>query len=457
MRTAWVALLLVSSTAHAFCGFFVSGADEKLYNNASHVVLLRKGNHTVMTMSNNYKGPPADFAMVVPVPVILQKKQVKTLHPDVFRHVDELTAPRLVEYWEQDPCNPNPRHYAPTGVSLGGAAKAAAMDDADGAPRDYGIKIEAKFSQGEYEILILSAKDSGGLDAWLRDNHYKIPDGAAEALAPYVREQMKFFVAKVNVKKVKFDKDQRAMLSPLQFSFEANELRLPVRLGLLNADGQQDLIVYLLHPTKRFEVANYPNVPVVTNLDVVQSVKKSFGAFYAELFDETLRRNPRAVVTEYAWDTGSCDPCPGPPLDEHDLDVLGAARVGNDGNWVVTRLHTRYDKQALSEDLVFRGARPLEGGRAEGEDGGGPHKAKRGESNNFQARYIIRHYWAKKITCESPQRGVWGGPPDGREENFRPTAARDLANAPRGEVKLSETIKPAVPELGVPGLAHKPK
>ena len=88
----------------AFCGFFVAGADAKLYNNALQVVLMRSGNHTVMTMSNTYKGPPQDFAMVVPVPVVLKKEQVKTLAPNVFKHVDELSAPRLVEYWEQDPC-----------------------------------------------------------------------------------------------------------------------------------------------------------------------------------------------------------------------------------------------------------------------------------------------------------------------------------------------------------------
>jgi hypothetical protein len=450
-----VALTLVVGRADAFCGFFVSGADQKLYNNASHVVLLRKGNHTVMTMSNTYKGPPSDFAMVVPVPVVLQKKQVKTLHADVFRHIDELTAPRLVEYWEQDPCG-----GGGGGIGFGRGkmmrpSKAAAKED-DSSPRDFGVKIEAKFVSGEYEVLILSAQESGGLEAWLKANNYKIPDGAAEALAPYVRDQMKFFVAKVDTKKVKFDKNQQVMLSPLQFSFESNELRLPVRLGLLNAESQQDLVVYLLHPTKRFEVANYPNINIVTNLDVVPSVKKSFGAFYAELFDETLRRNQnKGVVTEYAWDTGSCDPCPGPPLDDNEINTLGGSRVGNDGQWVVTRLHTRYDKQTLSEDLVFRAARPLEGGRAEREDGGGPRTARKASDNNFQARYIIRHYWGKKPTCDAPQRGMWGGPPDGREENFRPRPAKDLASAARGEIKLGEVVKPAVPELGLPGLAKK--
>jgi hypothetical protein len=444
-----LAVLAQAASAQAFCGFFVSGADQKLYNNASHVVLLRKGNHVVMTMSNNYKGPASDFAMVVPVPVVLQKKQVKTLHPNVFHHIDELTAPRLVEYWEQDPCG-GPRYRS--SPKAGMAKMAESADDAlSSAPaRDYGVKIEARFTQGEYEILILSAQESGGLEAWLRDNHYKIPDGAAEALAPYVRDQMKFFVARVDGKKVKLDANQQVMLSPLQFSFESPELRLPVRLGLLNANGQQDLIVYILHPKKRFEVANYPNLKVVTNLEVSASVKKQFGPFYAELFDETLRRNQgKGVVTEYAWDTGSCDPCPGPPLDEQEIQTLGANRVGSDGDWVVTRLHTRYDKQTLSEDLVFKTAGPIEGGRAEREDGGGPRGAKRGESNNFQARYIIRHYWPKKVACESPQRGIWGGPPDGRSENFRTSPARDLASAERGTLKLSDVVKGRVPELGL--------
>ena len=90
--------------ARAFCGFYVSGADAQLTNNATQVVLMRDGTRTVLSMQNNYQGPPQDFAMVVPVPVVLQKENVKTLPRDVFDRVDQLTAPRLVEYWEQDPC-----------------------------------------------------------------------------------------------------------------------------------------------------------------------------------------------------------------------------------------------------------------------------------------------------------------------------------------------------------------
>src|SRR5262245_47784411 len=96
--------LSFAPTADAFCGFYIAGADAKLFNNATMVVMMREGTRTVLSMQNNYQGPPENFAMVVPVPIVLQKENVKTLPADVFDRVDKLAAPRLVEYWEQDPC-----------------------------------------------------------------------------------------------------------------------------------------------------------------------------------------------------------------------------------------------------------------------------------------------------------------------------------------------------------------
>ncbi|MFO0575511.1 MAG: DUF2330 domain-containing protein [Polyangia bacterium] len=427
VSSAAAALTVAASQAHAFCGFFVSGADAELTNSASQVVLMRKGSHTVLTMSNNYKGPPEDFAMVVPVPVVLQKENVKTLAADVFKHIDQLSAPRLVEYWEQDPCYVPPpverKVYAPM------MKRSAAARSESSAPASLGVTIEAKFEVGEYQILILSAKESGGLETWLRLNKYNIPKGAAQALAPYIRDQQKFFVAKVDIKKVKRDGKGTVVLSPLRFGYDAQELRLPVRLGLLNAPGEkdkaakQDLIVYVLSPDSRFEVANYRNVFIPTNIEVSDEVRKVFPAFYAELFDETLlRNNNKAVVTEYAWQTTSCDPCPTPPLQQGDLFTLGDEQIfpesaqlqqaspapgqpmpsrrmaggffGGFSPWVLTRLHTRYDKATLSEDLVFRAAEPAFGGRATRDGGLGDHGAEvhKGGTNNFQGRYIIRHY-----------------------------------------------------------------
>src|SRR5512139_3753545 len=84
------ATLTAAPPADAFCGFYVAGADQKLFNNATMVVMMREGTRTVLSMQNNYQGPPENFAMVVPVPIVLQKENVKTLPKDVFDHVDKL-------------------------------------------------------------------------------------------------------------------------------------------------------------------------------------------------------------------------------------------------------------------------------------------------------------------------------------------------------------------------------
>ena len=308
LALATTAVFAAAPRAHAFCGFYVNSGGSEMFNDATQVVLMRSGTRTVLSMQNNYKGPPEAFAMVIPVPTVLQETDVKTLPPEVFQHVDQMGAPRLVEYWEEDPCyQPRYEKYADMAVATGAAAPPpSAMPD----PKDLGVKIEAKFTVGEYQIVILSAKDAAGLDTWLRQEHYQIPPGAEPFLRPYVESGMKFFVAKVDPAKVKFV-DGRAALSPLRFHYDSDEFNLPIRLGLANSSGTQDLIVSILGPGQRYEVANYGNVTIPTNLDVKDAVRDKFGEFYAALFDRTVEKNPGAVVTEYAWQATNCDPCPG--------------------------------------------------------------------------------------------------------------------------------------------------
>jgi MYXO-CTERM domain-containing protein len=467
-------LFLVTHVADAFCGFYVSGADAKLFNDATVVVLLRDGTTTVLSMQNNYKGPPEDFAMVVPVPVVLQKDNVKTLPRDVFTRVDQVAAPRLVEYWEQDPCQVEP----PYAARMGNKSRVVLESGEIGLSSRMGVKIEARFTVGEYEILILSAKDSGGLDQWLRLHKYKIPDGAEPILRPYVQQGSKFFVAKVNTSKVRFENGQ-AMLSPLRFHYDSKEFALPVRLGLLNSSGSQDLIVHILARGQRYELANYDNVTIPTNIEVKADARKRFGEFYMALFAKVLAKHPRAMVTEYAWQADKCDPCPAPAIQPEELVTLGADVVLKPEaqpakpkpvprgappqprmppmvrwdllqGWVLTRLHARYDKNFLGEDLIFRAAPPIAGGREiEGPDGKIETGAQPWNMNSFQGRYVIRHAWTGPISCDKPRRGIWGGPPPGVQGSTQPESALRLASVPLGKTELAPFLAQDLSELGV--------
>ncbi|HEY0883321.1 MAG TPA: DUF2330 domain-containing protein, partial [Archangium sp.] len=433
IRTLLVAATVFASSAHAFCGFYVAGGGAELFNNATQVVLMREGTKTVLSMQNNYQGPLSDFAMVIPVPVVLKKDQVKTLPRDVFARIDQLAAPRLVEYWEQDPCYVEPpmaRYDGPLPVP------SMVQESSGGGPKDFGVKIEAQFTVGEYEIVILSAKDALGLDTWLKQNKYKIPEGAEPLFRPYIQQGMKFFVAKVNAKKVTFDAKGMANLSPLRFHYDSEKFELPVRLGLINAKEKQDLIIHVLAKNQRYEVANFPNVTIPTNIDLVPSAKSEFPFFYVSLFDRTMKANPNAVITEYSWQATSCDPCPTSPLSEADLQTFGGDVIPKKGDqdmfnaangMVLTRLHARYDKASLGEDLVFRAAKPIVGGREFLTDGTKLEQGSREDSwNNFQARYAIRYPWTGPVACKNPVYGRWGGPPQG-QASAGTQAAKDTA------------------------------
>jgi hypothetical protein len=456
---AWALGAVQARPAEAFCGFYVAGSSEQLTNKATRVAMMRSGTRTVLSMSNDYDGPAEDFAMVVPVPVVLQRENVRTLPQALFTRLETLTAPRLVEYWEQDPCA-EPDEIARGSASEGGSGRGVPGAARGGAA--HGVRVEAQFEVGEYDVVVLSATESTGLETWLRENRYNIPAGAAGALAPYVREQWKFFVARVDIERAERRPSGGVRLSPLRFHYDAPDFRLPVRLGLLNAGDAQDLIVYILHPRSRFEVANYANAFIPTNLDVADSARSNFGELYARLFDYTLEQaGGRAVVTEYAWATTSCDPCPTPPLNARDLATLGAdvlSRADTEDDdadfanprlrgMTVTRLHTRYNRATLTEDLIFREAPPVVGGREfvtnqRGRLEQGARASAYG--NNFQARYAIRHRWPGPITCAHPRRGIWGGPPGGPRA---PVTARDLAELPRGRIRLAQVVRTPIPPV----------
>ncbi len=195
---------------------------------------MREGNHTVLTMDSDFHGELKEFAMVVPVPKVIDKKDVQVVERTLLEHLDAYTAPRLVEYWDQDPCHPIEYEFAYKTAKA--KEEKAAVSTERG--KTLGITIEKKFSVGEYDILILSATQSDGLVTWLKENDYRIPEGAEDVLGSYIKQNMKFFVAKINL--AEKEKSGQAWLRPLRIEFDTPKFMLPIRLGTVNSSGPQD-------------------------------------------------------------------------------------------------------------------------------------------------------------------------------------------------------------------------
>jgi hypothetical protein len=283
--------------AWGFCGFYVSKADAKLYNQASQVVIARNGDRTILTMANDYQGDIKDFAIVVPVPVVLQQDQVNVGDPKIIERLDAFSAPRLVEYFDPDPCMDYPPDNTQSGGTRGGDEEDEFRYDRD--VNALGVTVEARFSVGEYDILMLSAKESNGLETWLNRNGYRIPQGASQLLRPYIRQNMKFFVAKVNLQE--FEKAGYQFLRPLQMAYESPRFMLPIRLGMMNATSEQDLIVYVLSPKGQVEITNYRTVSVPSDAEIPGFVKNEFKDFYKAMFQTAYTREGKKVAfREYA-------------------------------------------------------------------------------------------------------------------------------------------------------------
>ncbi|MCB0326220.1 MAG: DUF2330 domain-containing protein [Bdellovibrionales bacterium] len=404
--------------AHAFCGFYVAKADAKLFNKASQVVYTRHENKTVISMSNDYEGDLKEFAMVIPVPSVLQRSQINVGERALFEKIDAYSAPRLVEYFDPDPC------YQPNYLETQSASRRqtvmakGAVDDRQAS--SFGVHIEAQYTVGEYDILILSAKESDGLETWLKQNGYKLPKGASKALRPYINQKLKFFVAKVNLEEQ--SKSGLSFLRPLQIAFESEKFMLPIRLGTINAKGPQDLLIYILTRNGLLESTNYRTIKMPSNMDIPVYVKDDFGTFYKDMFSyQTQKENQRVIFTEYVWNMGWCDPCAADPLSREELRKLGVFWLSDNPNTrtpngsrkmiprfggavpvTVTRLHVRYTKETFPEDLFFQETQ---------------------DNQNFQGRYVLRYPW-KGSANQCPQAAQYFSHLKNRQEN----EAKNLAS-----------------------------
>ncbi|HYM04352.1 MAG TPA: DUF2330 domain-containing protein, partial [Stellaceae bacterium] len=376
----------LAAPAAAFCGFYVAQADAKLFNKASKVVLAWHDGTTAVTMASDYEGDPKEFAVVIPVPTFIERKQIGIVDTRTIDHLDAYTAPRLVEYHDPDPCAKVLYERSMAAMS---AAPPASVAKAERDKTALGVTVEATYDVGEYDVSILSAKESDGLVQWLTENGYRIPPGATDVLGSYIKQGMHFFIAKVNLDRMELAGAR--FLRPLQVRYASPKFMLPIRLGTVNADGPQDLIILALTAKGRVETTNYQTVKMPTGVELPLYVQDRFGEFYKAAFERAVaRRDMQAVFLEYAWDMGWCDPCAAEPLKNRELVELGARWIGSDDEQpfrtvgaagaFVTRLHVRYDARHFPEDLALMETRDRE---------------------NFQGRYVLRHPWPGAARCEA--------------------------------------------------------
>ncbi len=201
------ALLCTSGVAAAFPGFFVGKKETVGTAHATHLAIYRKGDLSVVSVMPDYEGSLEPFAIVMPVPSDVTLEHVKTLKREFLDRIEMLTAPRFMEFWEMDPCDPGPleqewersKMASASTDFLGGGSM---LGPTKKVPPEMLVEVKPEFKDGEYTFSLLDKEHAGDLGGLLKGKGYVLPDKDAQAVKPYVDSGMSLLVAEVDTKRI---------------------------------------------------------------------------------------------------------------------------------------------------------------------------------------------------------------------------------------------------------------
>jgi hypothetical protein len=291
---------------------------------------MMRGDVSVVTLMADYEGPLTPFAVMIPVPEDVTLDRVRTIRRGFIDRIEELSAPRFHEFYEQDPCDANPveqewehktvtREPAFLGLEkplLGWRV-----------PREISEPLEPVFKgkESEFSYSLPRITDRTELEAWVRDSGYRVSVALREALLAHVRGGRKLLVARVALDKVELVSPEHVQLGAIRFWTRQPVDEIAATLDAEHAAPSEDLFVYVLHPERRFEAKNFDNVHPPTNLRVDPSGKERIATLFNALTDRLRQRNAQLVLQEFVWSTAGCgEPCSVGPLELSELMSLGA-------------------------------------------------------------------------------------------------------------------------------------
>lgn len=514
-----VAVLLFHTSAGCFPGVLVGKGGSSRVAHTAHVVLMLSGPVSVVTVMVDYEGALDPFALLVPVPPDVTLDRIRAVKREFVARLEQLSAPRFHAFFEKNPCEPGPVEQdwdVRYEVSEAGFPAPWFMPPPERnwtVPNEIGIATEPVFKQSENEFRfhVLAVSNSSELDAWLTKRGFSASPEALSALGQVLRDRRKLLVAEVNAQRAELLGNGGLQLGAIRYWSRQPVDSIASTLGLLNSAGVQDLFIYVLHPSQRFQVRNYCNLLLPTNIEVDPAAAEQLGTLYNALFDAQLSRNPASAVTEYVWPTSGCgEPCPNAPLTLYELmslggDIMEAQLVssvarrpepasetneekqqfeqqlqgksasekaqalrqhGNDRRelarryaliarqrYVLSRLHFRYDRKTLPRDIELQAAAEhLEGGIGipQGPKGvlfNGTHPA---PGSHYQIRFMSLFSWTKSYQCQSPIRWRWGRRWKSLDSALRKVwLAEDLPRRSRDPSQLAALVQTPIVELGV--------
>lgn len=293
------------------------------HSGQQRVVVFREGERSIVTLSAKVDPKAGRVAWLFPIQPpdggSVDLLGATSVDRKVLSALDEVSGPKVSEYWELDPCElhtavgPGPDRSSPS-----------KKDDADEKSPDATLPA--------FELSLVRGKIDD-VKAALEAKGFVISDASRDVLATYLDEGKTLVVAEIATKDL-----ANGQLPPLRLETSASPFTLPVRLAASAGKGTS-LEIFVIAPEVRFEAENRPNFATLTNLDVKVAAKAGLPSFFDGVRATLWKDHPEALLTEYAWRASGCDQC-GAPLTQPTLEALGltvlpSAKNGQQGEVLI--------------------------------------------------------------------------------------------------------------------------
>lgn len=281
LRLAVAALVSVSGSAWA-CGCFAPPDVSTPVVQAGERILFSVDQGTVTAhVQIQYQGDAANFGWLLPLPAV----PTLELGSDVlFTQLERVTQPTYVLSYTFQCARSG------GGFTLGCGAPRAAPGNVDGTVPP-STPLVVRSSVGPYDYAVLDASDPQAMLTWLADNHFYVPTGTNDVLAPYTAPGMYFLALKLRSGASAGD------IAPVVIRYPGDHPMIPLILTSVTAVPNMGIEVFLLGEGRGIP-RNYRHVVLDDALlDWRNGVQN-----YAQVVTAAVGEAPdrHAFVTEYA-------------------------------------------------------------------------------------------------------------------------------------------------------------
>ena len=274
--SAVLAMLAQTSASEACGGLFCSNTP---VDQTAERILFEVGDGSVrMTTQISFNGEAADFAWVLPLPVVPDPESLGVFSQRALIALDSSSGPIFY-----DDCSGD------EDVGQGQAS--------GGSPSVGGVTVHIRAEVDAYDVAVIESSDPTALTRWLRDNGYRVTSAMQPYLELYTDEGMKFLALKLREAADVND------LKPFRFTLPGDAPSIPLRMTSLAAEPEMSIVVWVLGD-QRYEAKNWMNVEIdPTDLRFVTGggqAKTNWARLVAQGIDAA---GGQGWVTEFAGST----------------------------------------------------------------------------------------------------------------------------------------------------------